>query len=108
MERKKVYELIDGEREYQALRWNEDTTSTGGFHSVTEFLVYIRDYTEEALHVVSRNDEPKASEEASHILRKIAALAVACMEQNGSFPRDMEDIKNRLFELSGAGCFTPV
>lgn len=81
--RKEVYKAIDGEREYQAARWNEHTTSTKGFHSVTEFLVYIRDYAEEGLHVCSREADPEASEKALHIVRKIAALGVGCMEQNG-------------------------
>jgi len=92
MDREEVYKHIDTERDYQAVRWNENTTSTAGKHSVTEFLVYIRDYTEEALHLVTRNADPKASEDAAHILRKIAALAVACMEQNGSYPRTEEEI----------------
>lgn len=84
MERSKVYELIDGERDYQELRWNGHTTSTHGAHSVTEFLVFIRDYVDEALHTVSRKGEPEASELASANVRKIAALAVACMEQHGA------------------------
>lgn len=92
-EREWAYESIDTERHYQAVRWNEETTETGGKHSVTEFLVFIQDYTNEALHVLTRNPEPQATEEALHIVRKIAALGVACMEQNGSFPRSQEDIE---------------
>lgn len=87
MERSRVYELINGERDYQDKLWNEHTTTSGGKHSVTEFLVYIRDYTEEALHILSRNPEPEASERASENVRKIAALAVVCMEQNGAKSR---------------------
>ena len=87
MERKEVYELIDGERDYQDLLWNKDTTATEGNHSVAEFLMFIQDYTNEALHILSRKGEPQASEEASHIVRKVAGLSVACMEQNGGFPR---------------------
>jgi hypothetical protein len=83
IDRAEVYAAIDGEREYQAQRWSEDTTESNGLHSVTEFLVYIRDYTEEALHHVSRNADPGANEYALHSLRKIAALAVAAMEQRG-------------------------
>lgn len=78
-----AYSAIDGERAYQAERWNENTTSSKGLHSVTEFLVYIRDYTEEALHYLTRNADPQGAEFALHSLRKIAALAVAAMEQRG-------------------------
>lgn len=81
--RRDVYAAIDGEREYQDERWNGATTESHGKHSVTEFLVYIRDYVEEALHVVSRTADPGAQVFAKHSLRKIAALAVAAMEQNG-------------------------
>lgn len=81
--REEVYRAIDGEREYQSKIWNSTTTETGGIHNNTEFLVYIRDYVEEALHAVSRTGEPKAGEFAKNSLRKIAALAVAAMEQNG-------------------------
>jgi hypothetical protein len=86
--RAEVYEAIDGERKYQAFRWNQHTTSTGGFHSVTEWLTYIRDYAEEGLHHVSRNADPDASEHALHTVRKIAALGVACMEDKGAPRRE--------------------
>jgi len=82
--RSEVYEAIDGEREYQERRWNPDTTSTGGAHSVTEFLVYMQDYVNEALHHVSRNADPEASLVALNVVRKVAALGVACMEQHGA------------------------
>jgi hypothetical protein len=81
--REEVYRAINGERAYQDGRWNSSTTKSGGKHSLTEFLVYIRDYTEEALHHVSRNADPGANEYARHSLRKVAALAVAALEQNG-------------------------
>ena len=43
--------------------------------------MYLRDYVEEALHLVSRSDGEGG---AKPIVRKIAALAVACMEHNGA------------------------
>lgn len=81
--REEAYSAIDGERAYQAKKWNESTTASGGFHSTTEFLVYMQDYVNEALHFVSRNADPEAQEFALHNVRKVAALGVACMEQNG-------------------------
>lgn len=85
--RSEVYAAIDSERDYQDQRWNCETTPTCGKHSVTEFLVYMRDYIEEALHYASRNPDPQATEKALHDVRKVAALAVSCMEQNGAFCR---------------------
>ncbi len=82
--RSDVYDAIDSEREYQDRRWNCETTPTCGRHSVTEFMVYMRDYLEEALHYVSRSADPQAEEFALNNIRKITALGVACMEQNGA------------------------
>src|SRR5690348_2933363 len=82
-----VYEVINEERDYQDSKWNEDTTASGGKHSNTEFLVYIRDYVEQALHYASRNSEQKVLPFTQDALRKIAALAVAAMEQNGVINR---------------------
>lgn len=82
-----VYAAIDGERDYQR-KWEDPAnTTSGGRHSNVEFLVYIRDYVEEALHFASRNSDPKAIEFTIHSMRKIGALAVAAMEQNGVIKR---------------------
>lgn len=79
-----VFAAIDSERAYQK-KWEDPSmTDSGGKHSVTEFLVYIRDYTEEALHFLSREPDPICEPKALHSLRKIAALAVAAMEQWGA------------------------
>lgn len=85
--RARVYAAIDGEREYQKKWENPDLTDSGGRHSNVEFLVYIRDYTEEALHAASRMPDPEARIQNTHALRKIAALAVSAMEQNGVLRR---------------------
>lgn len=81
--RQEVYNAIDGERDYQATVWNETTTTSGGEHSMVEFLVYIQDYTTEALHVNTRKPDQEANVFSQHSLRKIAALAVAALEQHG-------------------------
>jgi hypothetical protein len=78
-----VYQAIDGERRYQKKWENPALTDSGGKHSNVEFLVYIRDYVEEALHYATRNPDPAAHVFTRHSLRKIGALAVAAMEQNG-------------------------
>ena len=73
---------IESERNYQEAMWNKDTTASGGNHSESEFLVFMQDYLREAMNVVSRNPEPMASEKASHIIRKVCAMALACAEKN--------------------------
>ena len=81
--RLEVYIAVDGERTYQD-GWNDPSlTDSGGRHSNVEFLVYIEDYVREALHFASRRPDPEALIFTRHSLRKIAALAVAAMEQNG-------------------------
>lgn len=85
--RQEVYWAINDERDYQDRKWNENTTTSAGKHSVSEWLVYMQDYLTEAIHQVSRGADPKASEDALHTVRKITAMGVACMEQNGAVRR---------------------
>lgn len=73
---------IKSERDYQEKMWNKDTTSSAGLHSESEFLVFMQDYLREAMSQVSRNPEPQASHNASHTVRKVCAMALACAEKN--------------------------
>ena len=93
-----VFEAIRNERKYQDELFGD--TELEGLHSITEMLVYIKDYTEEALHIESRLVNPEADEKALHIIRKIAALAVSTMEQHGIMHRDMKDLA-KCCELHG-------
>ena len=85
--RQEVYAVLDGERDYQDSPWNPGTTSTGGKHSVGEFILFMEDYLREAKTILSGTGEPQASLEASHIIRKVGGMTVACMEQNLAPPR---------------------
>ena len=87
MERSEVYKIIDGERAYQDERWNENTTESRGLHNPYEWLVFIQDYLTEAIHIASREEEPAAKEKTMEWIRKIGAMSVAAMEQNGVKPR---------------------
>lgn len=82
--RSKVYEALDSERAYQDRKWNEDTTTSGGKHSLEEWLVYIEDYRLEAAHIVTRNSRQVADPQVLEIIRKIGAMCVAAMEQHGA------------------------
>lgn len=86
-----------GEREYQDLRWNEKTTASAGKHSVTEFIVFIEHYLANAKRVLSMESEPQATEKALHDIRKVGALCVVAMEQNGVRMR----AKHELDKLKG-------
>lgn len=86
--REEVYQILDGEREYQNARWNAATTTSGGLHTPTEFLVYMQHYLSKAIEASSTNPDPLASRLVLENIRKITALGVACMEQNGAIPRE--------------------
>lgn len=81
--RSEVFACVEAERRYQDERWSELTTTSGGQHSVGEWAVFIDDYLRQLKTELSRTPEPEATDLALHTLRKIAAMAVACMEQNG-------------------------
>ena len=82
--RQEVYEAIDSERNYQNSKWNPQTTTSNGRHSLEEWCVYIEDYVNEAKHILSRLPKQEADIQAIHIMRKVAAMAVCAMEQHGS------------------------
>ena len=86
--RQLVYDAIDSERAYQATRWNAKTTTTSGQHTVDEFVLYMIDYIEEARKQLSRNASPLAQQLALDTVRKVTAMGVACMEQNGAPQRE--------------------
>lgn len=86
--RELVYEALDAERDYQEQRWNYSTTSTGGKHSVTEFVLYMDTYIQDIKQDLSKNADPEASRLALDKLRKVTAMGIACMEQNGIVKRE--------------------
>jgi hypothetical protein len=82
--RQEVYAAIDSERDYQDMLWNDATTPSEGRHSPEEFLLFIEHYVGKAREAMSTKPDPQAKIEGLDIMRKIAGLAVACMEQNGA------------------------
>lgn len=87
MNRQEVFELINGEREYQDSRWNESTTASGGNHSPEEWFMYIENYISEAKHILSRKNVQEGYPQAMSIMRKVASMSVAAMEQHKTPPR---------------------
>lgn len=96
-----AFEALRGERAYQDRLW-EDAPSKS-IHSVAEWILYMEDYLAEARSISSRRASPESDEAALHVIRKVAAMGVACMEQNGVFRRDMSDL-DEACELHGVGC----
>ena len=89
MERVEVYKVIDGERDYQDEKWkgtaSGDTPGKGALdRSVDEYALYIQGYTNELTHLASHYGNPSMKLD---VVRKIAALAVACMERHGAVER---------------------
>lgn len=82
MDRKKVFEVIEEERDYQDLVWGGHNHDK--FHEPEAWLVYIEYYLNKAKAVLSTEHTSKAYPEAMDSMRKIAALSVACMENFGA------------------------
>lgn len=78
-----VFGVVSGEREYQLQRW------PGHKHSVGAYLSYMWHH----LRVVNEYDSTLDCSDPEQLLvvmdqiRKLAALGVACMEENGIIPR---------------------
>ncbi len=83
-----VYQAIDGERDYQDKVWGP--TACGGEHEVAAFISYMEHYLTRAREWTSTLSDGAANsngETALDFVRKVTALGVACMEQNGAVRR---------------------
>lgn len=84
--RPEVYKIIDGERDYQdSLGPDRREVLTEQTHSVGEYLTMLRAYMNKADAAWTDNAGDSV---ALHVIRKIAAISVRCMEDNGAFPRE--------------------
>ena len=80
--RQEVYEAINTERDYQDNLWMqtpEHRTSVG------EAILLLEEYTNRARIEWTR--EPAPEGRTLHVIRKIAGIAVRCMEQHRAFKR---------------------
>lgn len=86
--REEVYKLIDGERFYQDqfIKTNPDRCDGGDDHSVGDYIVMLTTYVREAQENWTRNGGVEAS---LHSIRKIAGIAVNCMEDHGAPKRNL-------------------
>lgn len=81
--RAEAFEAINSERDYQDKVWGNSASSKveGTGRTLDEFALYIHGYANDLAALASHIDEP---EEKLNFVRKIAGLAVACMEQHGA------------------------
>jgi hypothetical protein len=85
--REEVYKAIDSERNYQDSLWSTD----GGFSNpllIGEFLVLLDVYLRKAQDEWTAESKPEIN--SLNTVRKIAGIAVNCMEQHGA-PLRFED-----------------
>lgn len=83
--RRQVYEAIDGERSYQDKVWKDAPTTYRGQHEVGAFLTMFRCYLAKAEQAWTEND---GDDQALEVVRKLAGIAVNCMEQHGAPQRE--------------------
>jgi hypothetical protein len=84
MNRKEVYTVIDGERDYQDSKWggrNHDQ-----IHEIEAWIMYMEHYIDQAKAILSTESYVTANTKAMGELRKAIALGIACME-NYETPR---------------------
>lgn len=86
MERSKVYQLIDGERDYQTRVWRENAglDPTCPVRTIAEELLMLEDYVARAR--TAWTNAPRSTEVAvtADILRKCAGICVRAMENHGA------------------------
>ena len=92
MERLDVYQLIDGERDYQnnltAVRnWTAEERNPA--QSVGDFITLLDVYVQRAQTAYA--DQP-GNTAALDVIRKIAGIAVMCMEEHGAPPRQINKV----------------
>lgn len=85
MNRKEVYELVDGERAYQDSL--PHTRTDGSAKTVGDYLVLLQHYQNEATKAWTVN---AGTEAALDVVRKIAGIAVGCMEAHGAPARKLK------------------
>ena len=89
MKREEVYKLVDSERDYQDSLWmtrNEGEPS-GEIHTLAEWIMFIESYLLEAKNILTRESYVTANPKVQNIMRKVAGLAVAALEEWGAEPR---------------------
>jgi hypothetical protein len=83
--RQEVYAAIDGERDYQDQVWQESGNNGPNKLSTGDFILLIEEYAARARKAFCSEAYPERG--AHDHIRKIAGIAVNCMEQHGVVER---------------------
>lgn len=81
--RQQVYSLVDGERRYQDRLPSSRTD--GSQHTVGDYVTMLQHYQTK---LVAAWTENAGTDAALDVMRKIAGIAVHCMEDHGAPPRN--------------------
>ena len=79
--RQEVFRAIDSERDYQDAQCLARYPTYRGNHEVGAFLTMFRSYLLRAEEAWTSND---GDAQALEVIRKLAGIAVNCMEQHGA------------------------
>lgn len=79
--RDQIYAIIDGERDYQDSL--SASSETAGVHTVPEWVLYMEAYIADARQIAAHTWGSDATFKTLDVIRKVTAMGVACMEQNG-------------------------
>jgi hypothetical protein len=83
VDRSEVYAAIDSERDYQDSLWPQDSRpGAPNPLSIGEFVLMLEEYTARARSEWTAEKAPESR--TLGIVRKIAGIAVNCMEQHGA------------------------
>lgn len=84
-----VYSAIDGERDYQDQHTLHEPTDPG--FTTGDYITMMQHYVNQLPAAWALNPGA-APPEVLHNMRKIAAIAVQCMEFHGALPREIEGV----------------
>lgn len=96
LDQPEVIDAIVDERIYQDAKWHD-------WHDAAAFLTFIHHYVIRGMAEATKDNNPIP---VMDTMRKIAALALACMEQNGVVRRDMRDFE--AYNANYDGLVTPM
>jgi hypothetical protein len=88
--RDKAYRAINGERDYQDTLGSDRTD--GRQRSVGDYVTMLQHYQNK---LVETWTVYPGDEQALDVMRKIAGIAVHCMEDHGSIPRNTSRLKHK-------------
>lgn len=84
-----VMDSIQSEWDYQDKMWGQNLSGRRplpqcyppGFRTVDEWVLYIRQYAEQAAALATKTDDP---EQVMHVIRKITTMGFRAMRQHGA------------------------